>query len=219
MGTVMEIGRAHRNGWPRHVAIHEAAHAVAAWYSGVQDVEIAKAGDDRVAKTRMAGDVTDCVAVAVWNNCGSRGARDGSPRIQSEADKGAIRDATIWRMIISLAGVVAQSKLTGDDVGKLLKTSGASDMRDVIRDIEIFRSTGASDAECDGAYSASMARCETLVSNKWWDIIALAKILENTAGMPATQFRYVMSLIDGPIPKPLSLRDIDSMAEVKPQCA
>ena len=37
--------------WPRHLAIHEAGHAIAAWFFGIQEVEIALSGNNRVAKT------------------------------------------------------------------------------------------------------------------------------------------------------------------------
>ena len=40
--------------WPRHLAIHEAGHAIAAWFFGIQEVEIALSGNNRVAKPTLA---------------------------------------------------------------------------------------------------------------------------------------------------------------------
>ncbi|HBN1095212.1 TPA: hypothetical protein L1V98_002382 [Escherichia coli] len=54
--------------WPRHLAIHEAGHAIAAWFFGIQEVEIALSGNNRVAKTYLRGDVDECGAVAVWQH-------------------------------------------------------------------------------------------------------------------------------------------------------
>ena len=65
--TIIELG-SYR--WPRHLAIHEAGHAIAAWFFGIQEVEIALSGNNRVAKTYLSGDVDECGAVAVWHtNC------------------------------------------------------------------------------------------------------------------------------------------------------
>ncbi|MBN3195136.1 hypothetical protein [Pectobacterium versatile] len=63
-GTIIEIGS---HLWPRYIAIHEAGHAIAAWFLGCDQVEIALANNQRIANTFMAGDVDDCKAVAVYH--------------------------------------------------------------------------------------------------------------------------------------------------------
>ncbi|EGK17374.1 hypothetical protein SFK272_4669 [Shigella flexneri K-272] len=49
-------------------------------------------------------------------------------------------------MVISLAGIVAQSRYTGDDINALMETSGKADMKNV-RDLsEVYRVAGGEDA-------------------------------------------------------------------------
>lgn len=205
--TIVEFG-SYR--WPRHLAIHEAGHAIAAWFFGIPQVEIALADDNRVAKTYTGGNVGECGAVAVWHaNC-PRNVDEVTPYSLSN-DEARLRliDQVCREMVSSLAGIVAQSRYTGDDVGALMKTSGKADMKNV-RDLsEVYRVAGGEDADIQ---RISLSRAQALITVKWWDVIALAKILENRNHMPASNFQRVMGDIDKPVPKPLTLAELDELA-------
>ncbi|WP_277894138.1 hypothetical protein [Escherichia coli] len=111
-------------------------------------------------------------------------------------------------MVISLAGIVAQSRYTGDDINALMETSGKADMKNV-RDLsEVYRVAGGEDADIQ---RISLSRAEALIALKWWDVIALAKILENRNHMPARNFQRIMGDIDKPVPKPMTLAELDEL--------
>ncbi|EMN9021813.1 hypothetical protein RIM26_002186 [Klebsiella quasipneumoniae] len=112
-------------------------------------------------------------------------------------------------MVCSLAGIVAQSKYTGESVNALMKTSGKYDMRNVHNLIEVYRAAGGKDADIQ---HKSLSRAQALIALKWWDTIALAKILENRNHMPASNFQAIMGTIDSYSPKVLTLDELDELA-------
>ncbi|HBQ2924840.1 TPA: hypothetical protein L7V12_005083 [Klebsiella quasipneumoniae subsp. similipneumoniae] len=112
-------------------------------------------------------------------------------------------------MVCSLAGIVAQSKYTGESVNALMKTSGKYDMRSVHNLIEVYRAAGGGDEHIQ---SKSLSRAQALITLKWWDTIALAKILENRNHMPASNFQAIMSSIDSYRPKVLTLNELDALS-------
>ncbi|WP_314141027.1 hypothetical protein [Buttiauxella noackiae] len=205
--TIIEIG-SYR--WPRHLAIHEAGHAISAWFFGIQDVEIALAGNNRVAKTYLSGDVDECRAVAVWHTNYPRHVDEIKPHdLSSDEARLRLIDQVCRAMVSSVAGIVAQSHYTGDDVNALMETSGKADMKNV-RDLsEVYRVAGGMDEDIQ---HKSFTRAQALITLKWWDVIALAKILENRNHMPASNFHRVMGDIDRPAPKPLTLGELDELA-------
>lgn len=204
--TIIELG-SYR--WPRHLAIHEAGHAIAAWFFGIQEVEIALSGNNRVAKTYLSGDVDECGAVAVWHaNYPRNVAEVKSYTLSNDDARLRLIDQVCRAMVISLAGIVAQSRYTGDDINALMETSGKADMKNV-RDLsEVYRVAGGEDADIQ---RISLSRAEALIALKWWDVIALAKILENRNHMPASNFQRIMGDIDKPVPKPMALAELDEL--------
>ena len=209
--------------WPRHLAIHEAGHAIAAWLFGIQEVEIALSGNNRVAKTYLRGDVDECGAVAVWQhgNYPRNVAEVKSYNLSNDDTRLRLIDQVCRDMVISLAGIVAQSRYTGDDINALMETSGKADMKNV-RDLsEVYRVAGGEDAdiqrislsraEAKRQMSQRAFRAEALIALKWWDVIALAKILENRNHMPARNFQRIMGDIDKPVPKPMTLAELDEL--------
>lgn len=196
--------------WPRHLAIHEAGHAIAAWFFGIQEVEIALSGNNRVAKTYLRGDVDECGAVAVWQhgNYPRNVAEVKSYTLSNDDTRLRLIDQVCRDMVISLAGIVAQSRYTGDDINALMETSGKADMKNV-RDLsEVYRVAGGEDADIQ---RISLSRAEALIALKWWDVIALAKILENRNHMPARNFQRIMGDIDKPVQKPMTLAELDEL--------
>lgn len=98
--------------------------------------------------------------------------------------------------------------LYGDDINALMETSGKADMKNV-RDLsEVYRVAGGEDADIQ---RISLSRAEALIALKWWDVIALAKILENRNHMPARNFQRIMGDIDKPVPKPMTLAELDEL--------
>lgn len=206
-GTIIEIG-SYR--WPRHIAIHEAGHAIAAWFFGTEQVEIALANEQRIAKTYTCGDVDDCKAVAVWATNHPQKLDEIKPHdLATDEAKAKLIGQVCKDMISSLAGIVAQSRYTGDDVNALMKTSGKQDMQNVCDLVEVYRAAGGGDKNIR---QTSLSRTQALISLKWWDVIALAKILENRNHMPASNFQAIMGNIDKPIPSPLTLAELDMLA-------
>lgn len=206
-GTVIEIGYYH---WPRHIAIHEAGHAVAAWFFGNSQVEIALAGKERTARTFLHGEVDECRAVALWRANYPRTTDDIRPyHLSSSETKSDLIKQVCGAMVCSLAGVVAQSRYTGESINALMETSGKADMKNV-RDLsEVYRIAGGKDADIQ---HKSLSRAQALITLKWWDTIALAKILENRNHMPASNFQAIMGNIDSHSPKVLTLDELDELA-------
>ncbi|SLM62280.1 MULTISPECIES: hypothetical protein [Dickeya] len=205
-GTIIEIG-GYR--WPRHLAIHEAGHGIAAWFLGNSRVEIALAGKGRVAKTYLAGDADECNAVAVWHINYPRKIDDiRTYHLSSAETKSELKNQVCGAMICSLAGIVAQSRYTGESVNALMGTSGKYDMRDVRDLIEVYHAVGGEDEHIQ---SKSLSRTQSLIALKWWDVIALAKILENRNHMPASSFQAVMGSIDSLSPKVWTLDELDNL--------
>ena len=125
--TVVEIGYYR---WPRDLAIHEAGHAIAAWFFGNSQVEISLAGKGRIARTYLYGEVDECNAVAVWRVNYPRTADDIMPYHLSSTEKRSdLINQVSGAMVCSLAGIVAQSKYTGESVNALMKTSGKYDSK------------------------------------------------------------------------------------------
>lgn len=78
-----------------------------------------------------------------------------------------------------------------------------------VRDLsEVYRVVGGRDADIQ---RISLSRAQVLIALKWWDVIALAKILENRNHMPASNFQRIMGDIDKPVPKPLTLTELDEL--------
>ncbi len=195
--------------WPRDLAIHEAGHGIAAWFFGYSKVEICLAGTDRVAKTYMHGKVDGCRAVAAWNI--------SYPRKTEELDKYALSSSDIRQtlsdkvcegIVCSLAGIVAQSRYTGENVCDLMETAGKSDMRDVRDMAEVYHAIGGVEANIQ---SKSLSRAHALIDLKWWEIIALAKIIENRSHMPDSNFHAIMGTIDSYTPDLLTLDYLDAI--------
>ncbi|WP_312293067.1 hypothetical protein [Atlantibacter hermannii] len=204
--TIIELG-SYR--WPRHLAIHEAGHAIAAWFFGIQGVEIALSGNNRVAKTYLSGDVDECGAVAVWHaNYPRNVAEVKSYTLSNDDTRLRLIDQVCRAMVSSLAGIVAQSKYTGESVNALMKTSGKYDMRSVHNLIGVYHAAGGNDEHIQ---SKSLFRAQALITLKWWDTIALAKILENRNHMPASNFQAIMGSIDSHSPKVLTLDELDEL--------
>ncbi|HBV3330584.1 hypothetical protein U4Q24_24945 [Klebsiella pneumoniae] len=205
--TVIEIGHCL---WPRHLAIHEAGHAIAAWFFGYSQVEIALAGKGRIARTYLCGEVDECNAVAAWRVNYPRTTDDIMPyHLSSTEMRSDLINQVSGAMVCSLAGIVAQSKYTGESVNALMKTSGKYDMRNVHNLIEVYRAAGGKDADIQ---HKSLSRAQALITLKWWDTIALAKILENRNHMPASNFQAIMGTIDSHSPKVLTLDELDELA-------
>ncbi|WP_455811839.1 hypothetical protein [Pseudomonas graminis] len=205
--TVIEFG-GYR--WPRHLAIHEAGHAVAAWFFGNSQVEIALAGRGRVAKTYMSGDVDECNAVAVWSTNYPRRAEDIKPWDLSSAEaRSQLVNQVCEAMVCSLAGIVAQARYTGEDVNALMETSGKSDMQNIRELSDVYRIAGGEERHIQ---QKSLSRTRALIALKWWDAVALAKILENRNHMPASNFQAIMGHIDSYMPKIMTLAELDELA-------
>ncbi|EPH6115636.1 hypothetical protein ACS28D_002646 [Escherichia coli] len=204
--TVVEIGYYR---WSRDLAIHEAGHAIAAWFFGNSQVEIALAGKGRIAKTYLNGEVDECNAVAVWRANYPRTTDDIRPYHLSSAEtRFDLINQVSGAMVCSLAGIVAQSKYTGESVNALMKTSGKYDMRSVHNLIGVYHAAGGNDEHIQ---SKSLFRAQALITLKWWDTIALAKILENRNHMPASNFQAIMGSIDSHSPKVLTLDELDEL--------
>ncbi|MFS7239158.1 hypothetical protein AB6849_02365 [Serratia proteamaculans] len=205
--TVIEIG-GYR--WPRHIAIHEAGHAIAAWFFGEQYVEIALADNDRVAKTDIAGDVDECKAVAVWNISYPRCVDEIKPYdLSTDEARRCLIEQVSRAMVTSLTGIVAQSHYTGENVSVLMETAGKADMQTVRSLTEVYQAAGGDNEHIQ---HKSLSRAQALIALKWWDTVALAKILENRNHMPASNFQRIMGDIDRHLPKPLTLAELDELA-------
>ena len=84
--------------WKRNTAIHEAGHALAAWLSGSQQIQIALADEFRIARLSHGQEVEDCAAVCHY----TRGT-----------------SAVIPRLVICFSGVMAEHVYSGDDPEEL----------------------------------------------------------------------------------------------------
>ncbi|WP_434996816.1 hypothetical protein ACRQTN_14410 [Pectobacterium brasiliense] len=205
-GTIIEIGS---HLWPRYIAIQEAGHAIAAWFLGCDQVEIALANKQRIAKTSMAGDVDDCKAVAVYALSYPQRVTDMKPHhLSTDYSIECLIEQTCKGLIISLSGVVAQSQYTGEDIGELMQTSGKQDMQTVRDLVAVYKDAGGDDEDIQ---HKSLSRARALITLKWWDAIALAKILENRNHMPVSNFQNIMGNIDNPVPKVLTLSELDDL--------
>lgn len=208
-GAVIEIGKAI---WPRHIAVHEAGHAIAAWFFGVYEVEISLSDDRRIAKTFTSGDVDDCRAVAVWRRSTPYKVDEIKPHhLLTDDSRRVLMDHTCKAIIATLAGIVAQSRYTGESIVALKATSGVADMETVRDLIDVYRAAGGDNEDIE---LTSINRAQALISMKWWDIIALSKILENRAHMPTQYFHAIMGYIDSPMPKMLTLDELDREKEL-----
>ncbi|MFJ5476404.1 hypothetical protein [Pectobacterium carotovorum] len=205
-GTIIEIGS---HLWPRYIAIHEAGHAIAAWFLGCDQVEIALANKQRIANTFMAGYVDDCRAVAVYHLSYPQRVTDMKPHhLSTDYARECLIEQTCRGLIISLSGVVAQSQYTGEDVSELMETSGKQDMQNVRDLVAVYKEAGGKDEDIQ---YKSLSRARALITLKWWDAIALAKILENRNHMPVSNFQYIMGNIDSAVPKILTLSELDDL--------
>ncbi|MFJ5401295.1 hypothetical protein [Pectobacterium sp. CHL-2024] len=205
-GTIIEIGS---HLWPRYIAIHEAGHAIAAWFLGCDQVEIALANSQGVADTFTAGVVDGCKAVAAYQYSYPKEIAEIKPHHLSTAyARECLIEQACKSLIISLSGVVAQSQYTGEGVSALMQTSGKKDMHSVRDMVAVYKEAGGKDEDIQ---YKSLSRARALITLKWWDAIALAKILENRNHMPVSNFQNIMGNIDSPVPKVLTLSELDDL--------
>lgn len=196
----------------RRVALHEAGHAVAAWFLGSREVEIALAGTERVAHTLLGGAVSDCRGVAIHLSCSPRSVTDLH---KSAFDLQCNRDSISRGIIVALAGVVAESAFCGIEISELLKAGGKSDAESIQNLIEVYAATGVTDLETKNIYQKSLIRAENLVAYRWWEIIAVAKILEYQKHIRSHYFSSVMGMLDLDPPHHVNLTDLDKQNSKK----
>lgn len=169
MGLIVEISK--KPLWNRSVALHEAGHAIAAWISGSRHIEIALANEFRIAYLSNGKQADDCRAVC-------------SSQLASHE--------LIDELVISFAGVMAQHLYTGEAPEALLKIA-KGDARDIETALDEYHRQGATLEERqimhDKAYSLSLK----LVTRYWWEIIALAKMLEHHSYLPQNKVSGFLS--------------------------
>lgn len=213
MGVIIEFSSQPKIS--RRTAIHEAGHAVVAWFTGRSNIEIAAADEARKAKT-STGLVADCVAVTQWQKVTPRTLDDlQNLSLRERTDPDRVRGIKVQAaidMIIAMAGIVAESIYSGVEIGELMNTSGKSDMESISDLKKVLLAVGVTQEEAEGIQEKSLTRCYSFVQMKWWEVIALAKIIENKSHIPPSYFIAIMGMIDHPFPTVISLQDMDNIA-------
>ncbi|WP_240152418.1 hypothetical protein [Erwinia amylovora] len=178
----------------REVAVHEAGHAIAAWYNRCSDIEIAIANEDRIAQTR-SGEVLDCVAVTRHSKIDDNGTLEAKVRIG----------------MTFFAGVAAQGRYSGDKVEDLLLTAGKYDHEQIKKLIKEYCEAGATELEGKEAYDTARRLAIKLIERHWWEVIAVAKMIENRSYISVTDFESMMRLLTpGRITIPTDLKELEN---------
>ena len=144
--------------WDRNIAIHEAGHAMAAWFTGARQIEISIVDEFRIARLANGKEVDDCRAV-----CSHL----------------PVRKDELAQMVVSFSGVMAQHLYSGEPPEKLLENGGKGDASDIRKLLEQHRNHGATEEDCDKLYNRASSLSLKLVKHYWWEIIALAKMVEH----------------------------------------
>ena len=74
---------------------------------------------------------------------------------------------------------MAQHLYSGEPPEKLLENGGKGDASDIRKVLEQYRNQGATGDDCDKLYSRAYLISLKLVKHYWWEIIALAKMVEH----------------------------------------
>ncbi|MGT6302579.1 hypothetical protein ACRWWY_00120 [Escherichia coli] len=155
-GVIVEFSKSPM--WDRNIAIHEAGHAMAAWFTGARQIEISIADEFRIARLANGKEVDNCLAV-----CSHL----------------PVRKDELAQMVVSFSGVMAQHLYSGEPPEKLLENGGKGDASDIRKVLEQYRNQGATGDDCDKLYSRAYLISLKLVKHYWWEIIALAKMVEH----------------------------------------
>lgn len=175
--------------WEREVAIHEAGHAVAAWLGGAVNIEISLANEFRIAKLGSGAVTDECRAVCAHDTPNTNG-------------------NILLNMIIGFAGVMAEHRLTGKNPGDLLLKSGRSDVKDIRQKMNDHQLNGATEKECQQIYDKAYSLSLELVERYWWEIIALAKLIEHFNYIPSSKISRLMEMFPSTSLRPNILKEL-----------
>lgn len=175
--------------WERDVAIHEAGHAMAAWLGGAIKIEISLANEFRIAQLSNGTFADECRAVCAHD----------TPNTKRNI---------LLSMVIGFAGVMAEHRLTGKNPRDLLLKSGRGDDIDIRQKMEEHQLAGATEEECQQLYEKAYSLSLELVERYWWEIIALAKLIEHFNFIPTSKISRLMEMFPSTSMKSNILKDL-----------
>ncbi|PNM25778.1 hypothetical protein A6J66_017300 [Yersinia enterocolitica] len=185
----------------RRIAIHEAGHAVAAWFNGCRDIEIALADANRIARSKSTNDIADdCLAVCFHSHLHYLGAAvvkiseiTGRP-VRILETEGRLR-----KLMIILAGVVAESHFNGKDINEILDKGidkKGSDKAMVVEMLGKFHQQGASDKDCIEFYEKGLELTKKLIHLQWDRVYAIADFFQRERHASYSQIKTIMYLFE-----------------------
>ena len=189
----------------RHLALHEAGHAVAAWFNGCSDIEIALADSNRIARSKSKNGIADdCSAVCFHSYFSySSAATIKMSEITGRPVRILEIEGRMRHLMIVLAGVVAESHFNGKDINELLdrgisqKGSDKAVMEEILCK---FRQQKATDKDCGEFYEKGLELTKKLIHLQWDRISAIADFFQRERHVSCSQIKTIMYLF-GPTPK------------------
>lgn len=185
----------------RRIAIHEAGHAVAAWFNGCSDIEIALADANRIARSKSTNGIADdCAAVCFHSHFHySSAAVIEMSSITGRPVRLLETEGRVRHLMIVLAGVVAESHFNGKDIGELLdrgidrKGSDKAMMEEILGK---FRQQGATDKDCVELYDKGLALTKKLIHLQWGRLAAIADFFQRERHVSVSQIKTIMYLFE-----------------------
>lgn len=186
-----EVGKSRRS-----TAIHEAGHAVAAWYMRcrVYKTEI-KTGDEPLVD--MKGESDKDVLGWVFSD---RGVFTGNGEFWKPENEADLLAARYYRgridmaLPVCFAGVVAESVYTGENVDELFKNGGRRDAESISELLSVLRKMGDSEDEILSVRDNALNTAKVIVKRLWWEITGIAMILLRWEILHDDEFYYYMKL-------------------------
>ncbi|ENA3447310.1 TPA: hypothetical protein ACHR7L_004457 [Yersinia enterocolitica] len=185
----------------RRIAIHEAGHAVAAWFNGCHDIEIVLADANRVVRSKSVNSIADDFLAACFH---SHLSYLGAAVIKiSEITGRPVRiletEGRLRNLMIILAGVVAESHFNGKDINEILDKGIDKEGSDKTKAVEMlyrFRQQGASDKDCIEFYEKGVALTKKLIHLQWNRVCAIADLFQRERHVSYSQIKTIMYLFE-----------------------
>ncbi|EAB3265236.1 TPA: hypothetical protein G8W54_004525 [Salmonella enterica] len=180
----------------RSTAIHEAGHAVVAWYMRcrVYKAEI-KTGDEPLVD--LKGESDNEVIGWVFSDQGVFTGNGEFWKPETEADlfiARYYRGKIDMALPVCFAGVVAESVYTGESIDELLKNGGRRDAEDISKLLSVLRKMGDSEDEILSVRDEALNTAKIIVERLWWEITGIAMILLRWEILHDDEFYYYMKL-------------------------
>ncbi|CRY83526.1 hypothetical protein [Yersinia intermedia] len=216
-GEILEIDSTKR--FRRQVAVHEAGHAVVAWWVSSVVKQVSLANQDYSVRTiyGLESDVhglahsTSQTLPALTRlpgllNCPMEDIPIGCNLITPE-----VRDAIERDLLVTISGVVAESIYSGISLSNLWINTGRSDSETIEKYIKAYKALCPIDEDTEFLYLQTLERSQRLIHARWNDVMAVANALESNNTIYCDQFYDLMESMTGYRIVGIELSAIDSI--------